>query len=213
MGLMIGFGALETRQETVVDIDAAAGQIGGKIIGQYLHVTGKHHQFCSGVFDDLLDLRFLLSLGVAGNGEVIIGDVGIRGQVQHFLRMVGDNGDGLHVQFANAHPVEKIAHAMVEFRHQDQDFSPAVSRSYGPFHIEGCCRGRKVGFKFLRRLRQCEFDPHEKMAGLGIIKLLGFNNIAAIGEEFGRNFRHNAGPVGATYCQYVFFHESGFLCA
>src|SRR3546814_2288625 len=44
MGLVIGLGALETRQETMVNVDAAATQISGKIVRKNLHIAGKHNE-------------------------------------------------------------------------------------------------------------------------------------------------------------------------
>ena len=44
VGLMVGLGALEARQEAVMDVDAATGKEGSEIVRQDLHVAGKHDQ-------------------------------------------------------------------------------------------------------------------------------------------------------------------------
>src|SRR3546814_10552622 len=47
MGLVIGLGALETRQETMVNVDAAATQISGKIVRKNLHIAGRSEEHTS----------------------------------------------------------------------------------------------------------------------------------------------------------------------
>src|SRR6185369_14974989 len=71
MRLVIGLGALETGQEAMMDVDAAAREKGGQIVGKDLHVARQHDQIGARVFDDLLYLRFLLRLGVGRHGEVM----------------------------------------------------------------------------------------------------------------------------------------------
>ena len=53
VGLMIGLGALETRQERMVDVDAAARQLGREAVGQDLHVTRQNDKLRAGVADEL----------------------------------------------------------------------------------------------------------------------------------------------------------------
>src|SRR3546814_13444589 len=57
MGLVIGLGALETRQETMVNVDAAATQISGKIVRKNLHIAGKHNERRAGFLNQRLDTR------------------------------------------------------------------------------------------------------------------------------------------------------------
>src|ERR1700749_77644 len=52
VGLMVGPRALEARQETVMNVDAATGEEAGEIVGQDLHVTGKHDEVGAGFGDD-----------------------------------------------------------------------------------------------------------------------------------------------------------------
>src|SRR5438270_11221752 len=51
MGLVIGLCALETRQERVVDVDAASRQIRREIVRQYLHIAGEHDEIRPGLGD------------------------------------------------------------------------------------------------------------------------------------------------------------------
>ena len=43
-GLVVGLGALEARQERVVDVDRAARQRAAQVVGQHLHVAGQHDE-------------------------------------------------------------------------------------------------------------------------------------------------------------------------
>src|SRR5690606_22371611 len=42
--LVVGASTLEARQEAVMNVDGLAGQRTAQIVGENLHVTGKHHQ-------------------------------------------------------------------------------------------------------------------------------------------------------------------------
>src|SRR3546814_11733473 len=44
MGLVIGLGALDTRKETKLNVDAAAPQLSGKDVRTNIHITGTHNK-------------------------------------------------------------------------------------------------------------------------------------------------------------------------
>jgi hypothetical protein len=75
MGLVIGLGALEARQERVVDVDAAAEQLGRQTVRQDLHVAREHDEIGLGLLDQLPELGFLLHLGLLGHRQVMEGQV------------------------------------------------------------------------------------------------------------------------------------------
>ena len=58
-----------------MDVDAAPGQEGGQIVGKDLHITREDNEFGTRLFDDCLDARFLLGLGVLRDREVMEGNV------------------------------------------------------------------------------------------------------------------------------------------
>ena len=75
MRLMIGPRALEARQERVVNVDAAAGQLRRQIVRQDLHVAREHHEIGLCLADRIPDRGFLLGLGLFGDGQVMKRDV------------------------------------------------------------------------------------------------------------------------------------------
>ena len=76
MGLVIGLGALETRQEAVVDVDAAAGQLGREVVREDLHVAGQHSQIGAGLLNQRPELRLLrnnyLSMHTRGRIHLLV---------------------------------------------------------------------------------------------------------------------------------------------
>src|SRR3546814_20191238 len=72
MGLVIGLGALETRQETTVNDDAAATQISGKSVRKNLHIAGKHNERRAGFVNKRRDTYLLLRLTVMSDRQIMI---------------------------------------------------------------------------------------------------------------------------------------------
>ena len=72
--LMIGLGALEARQEAVVNVDATPRKEACEVVGQDLHVTRKDDEFSARLIDQRLDPGFLLDLGFFRNRQVMEGD-------------------------------------------------------------------------------------------------------------------------------------------
>jgi len=59
VSLVIRFGALEARQEAVMNVDASAGQKASQVIRQNLHIPGKDDEFGAAPLDQRLDQGFL----------------------------------------------------------------------------------------------------------------------------------------------------------
>ena len=183
MGLVVGLGALEAGQEAVMDVDAAARQIGGKIVRQDLHVAGEDDQFRAGFLDHCLDLRFLARLRILGDGQVVIGNIADHRRVERRHRMVRDDADNVHRQLPDTVAVKKIAEAMVEFRHEQQHPPPLRRVAQAPVHrMIGSHAGESVAqlADVVPGLRQFSHDPHEEEAAFPIIELLRFKDIAAM---------------------------------
>ena len=116
MRLVIGLGALEAGQEAVVDVDAAARQEARQIVGQDLHVAREHDESAPVSVDQRLDLRFLLAAWCRADRQVVERDVAeIDVLVKRLARMVGDDADDVHAQFADAASGRADRQAMVEF--------------------------------------------------------------------------------------------------
>lgn len=71
VGLVVGLGALEGRQEAVVDVDDAARHGGAERGREHLHVAREHDELDAVLLDEVEHLRLLLRLGVFCDGEVV----------------------------------------------------------------------------------------------------------------------------------------------
>jgi hypothetical protein len=97
MGLVIGFRALEGRQEAVVDVDDAPGHNFAQLRRQNLHIACQHNQINVVLTHQLQHLSLLLGLGIGSDGEVDEGDV-IGGRESREVGVVGDDQGHLDVQ-------------------------------------------------------------------------------------------------------------------
>ncbi|OKH79518.1 hypothetical protein EB73_35100 [Mycobacterium sp. SWH-M3] len=69
-GLMVRLGALESREERVVDVDGAAAQRLAGFVREHLHVPREHHQVGVQRVDEGEQLSFRLGLGRRGHRDV-----------------------------------------------------------------------------------------------------------------------------------------------
>jgi hypothetical protein len=152
----------------------------GHVVREDLHVARQHDELRAGLGHDLLNLRFLLRLGVLGDRQMVIGNVAQQRDVERFLGVVADDRDDLHRQFADAGAVEQIAEAVVELA--DHEHRPALFRAVAhvPFHAElfghgreGAAQGRLIARAGI------EHDAHEELAALGIVELLRLEDVGA----------------------------------
>lgn len=90
ISLVVGLGALERGQETVMDVDDAPGHGLAQGRREDLHVAGQDDQVDVVFARQVQDLGFLLRLGVGGDGEVVEGDV-VGGGERSEVRVVGDD--------------------------------------------------------------------------------------------------------------------------
>ena len=134
-GLVIGFCALETRQERMVDIDRAAVEPAAQIVGQDLHIPRQHHDIRARRLDQVHQFGFGLGLGVLRNRDMVIGNA-CRLGLWLRVRMVGHDRRHFHRQRADAIAVQQIVQAMVEFRHHDHHLQRRGGIEYFPFHVE-----------------------------------------------------------------------------
>ena len=202
---MIGLGALEARQERVVDVDAAAHQLLREVVGEDLHVAGEHDRLAVGLLHDLPDLSLLLDLGFRLDRQVMEGgpleiEVGV-GRA----RVVGDDARDVHDELARSPVVEDVGQAVVELGDHQQHLLPLVRVSDRPVHVKGLGDGREAVAHRLDRAvaGEVEDDPHEEAGRLGVVELMRFEDVATALEEVGRDRRHEAGAVRADHLENV----------
>ena len=89
---------------------------------------------------------------------------------------------------------------MVEPRNEDQHPLPLIARPHRPVHREG--RGdsgeaRAEGRQVDGAGDAVEHHAHEEIAGLGVVELLGVENVEAVLEQRRRDFGDDPRPIGA----------------
>lgn len=99
IGLVVWLGALEGRQETVVDIDDFARHGLAQRRRQNLHVPRQHDQLDLVLLDEFQDPGFLLLLCIRRHGEVHERHLVRRGELREF-RVVRDDQRDLDGQLA-----------------------------------------------------------------------------------------------------------------
>ena len=194
-----------------MDIDAAAGQECGQIIRQDLHIACQHDQFRAGFGHQRLDLCFLVRLAVAGKGEMVKGNVADIGRFEPVARVVADNADHIHRQFADPLAVEQVAQAMVESGDHDHHLWPSLAVSQFPFHPLFRGKGaERIGNRCGPRARcQLEHHTHEEIVGLAVVELLRVDNIAAMVGQYLGHAGHQPRLVGAGQGQYLAVRRHG----
>jgi hypothetical protein len=127
-------------------------------------------------------------------------------------RVVGDDGDDLHVEFADAPAIDQIGQAMVEFRREDHHLLARALRPHRPAHAEFVGERREGRAQRVEGLRHdaIEDDAHEEHPALLIVILLRVDDIGAVIEQIGRNGGDDPRPVGAGQCENVLGVWHGF---
>ena len=183
-----------------MDVDAAPGKLCREAIRENLHVTGEHDELGAGGLDRLPNLRFLLHLCLAGDRKMVEGNVAKIDMSVGFSRIIGNDRDGLHQHFATAPTIEQIDQAMIEPRDHERDLSASLRWTHCQIHAEiggdfAETRADRLGVR--ARLRGVKLDPHEEIAGHGVVELLRVENVEAAVEQGRRDFRYDPRPVGA----------------
>lgn len=114
IGLVIGLSTFETRQEGMVDIDDFSSHFDGEIIRQNLHIAGEDDEIGFGAGNELRQLFLLCVFVVFGHRQDIIRNALVFGSAARIF-MVGDDGNNVGVQPADANLVKQMQHGMVEF--------------------------------------------------------------------------------------------------
>lgn len=196
--LVVGLGTLERGQETVVDVDDAAGHGLAQRRGQNLHVARKHNELDAVLLAEVEDLAFLLRLGVFCDGQVVeldpvaLSEGGVVGVVRH------DDGD-LHAQLAGLHAEEQVVETVADLGDHDEDTGLAGDGTNIVVHLVlggelvesldevlgGLCLGR------------AKVNTHEEALGDGIGELLEVENVVLVGGKDASHGIDDAGLVRA----------------
>lgn len=187
VGLVVGLGALERRQEGVVDVDDAAGHGGAELGGQDLHVPRQHDELDAVLGDEVQDGGLLLGLGVLCHGEVVEGDA-VRLCELGVLRVVGHDQRHLDAELAGLHAEQQVVEAVADLGHHDED---ARLPRDGPNVVGHLILGRELveGLGEVRRVRLgdgAKVHAHEEPTGGRVGELLQVQDVVLVqGEDTG----------------------------
>ena len=179
----------------------APGELGGEAVRQDLHVARENDEIGLGRLDDLPGLGLLLHLGLPCDRQGVEGNVAEVDMVVGLARIIGDDRDRLHPQFAAAPAIEQIDQAVIEARdHAARRASagrPGASTISSRNPRRSSSNVSRRASTSARAPARVEHDPHEEVAGLDVVELLGVENVEAAVEQRGRDFGDDPGPVDA----------------
>ena len=186
--LVVGLGALEGRQERVVDVDHPALDPLAHLGREDLHVAGEHHELGLGLVDQRQQLGLGGGLGVGRHRDVVERHLVGLGQVAEDL-VVGDDADDVDRERAGRPAEEQVVQAVPELRDHQQRLDPLGLVVQPPGHVERLGHPGEVALEvgdLAPRLRHREVHPHEEQAVVGLAVLLA-------GDDVGRVLHQEAG--------------------
>ena len=175
---MVWFGALETRQEAVVNVDAPSLQPAAHVVRQYLHIARQHGQLGTSRSYQLQEL-LLLSRLVAVNRQVVVRDAI---PVDHAAHAIVVRYDANHIdrQVVRMPLVEQIVQAMTLFGDGQQHLHSLTGWVKADHHLKPRGHRQQGCRKILLRGEPCARGPegraHEKEACLLIAKVRGLGD-------------------------------------
>ncbi|OIQ66944.1 hypothetical protein GALL_514830 [mine drainage metagenome] len=198
MRLVIGLGTLEAGQEAVVDVDGAPTQKLAELGRQDLHVARQHDEVRFGFPHQIPDRGLLLVPCFLRHRQIVKRYIAEIEAGVGLARMIGNDGGRDHLQFAGSPAIQDIGKAVIGFRDQQHHAAAAGAVAHLPVHAETF---RDRGEPGLQR-RQIdgevggvEHHPHEEMAGLDVVELLGVEDVLPVMGEERRHRRYDAGAI------------------
>jgi len=148
VGLVVGLGTLERRQEAVVDVDDAAGHGRAQGRRQNLHVPSQHNQINVILANQFQNLGLLLRLGIRGDRKVVEWNV-IGGREGGKIGVVGNDQGDLDAKLTGRLTEEQIIEAVTDLGDHDQH--AGLFHSGVDFEVKGerLGRGGKRSSQFL----------------------------------------------------------------
>jgi hypothetical protein len=121
---------------------------------------------------------------------------------QRLARVVADDRDHIHVQFADAVAIEQIAEAMVELAHHQHDLAPRGLAPQRPMHRIAHRKRLKIGPDLVEPgPARVKFHAHEERTLDLVVELLGLDDVGAGLREAAGDRGGNTGGVAARQRQ------------
>ncbi|KZL64146.1 hypothetical protein CI238_00599 [Colletotrichum incanum] len=203
--LVVRLGALERRQEGMVDVDDLAGHGLAQLGRENLHIAGENDELNIVLLDQAQDLLFLLGLGILGNGQVVELNAVVAGKTL-VLVVVGDNEGDINGQLAGLCAEENVVKAVADLGDHDQGAQLAGDGADAvPVQLEVGSEGVERGLEVLRRLGlgRPKVHAHEKLFRDGVGELLEIQDVELLRRKHPRHGVHDAGLVRARERQDV----------
>lgn len=204
VGLVVWLGALERRQETVVDVDDATGHGFAESRTEDLHVPRQDDKLDIVLLDEVEDLPLLRRLGFLRDGEMMELNAVTSGQGGE-LRVVGYDQRDLDGELAGLGAEEEIVEAMSDFGHHDEHPRLLGNRPDLIRHLVILGQRVKDGTQMLGRFRRLragtEVHPHKEFFANWVRELLQIQNIVLLTGEDARHRVHNAWLIRAGQCE------------
>lgn len=200
VGAVVGFGAGESGEEAVVDIDDAVWPGGADVVGEDLHVAGQDDGFDAVFFEEGELAGLGLGFIFGGDGDEVEGDAEALGGGAEGL-VVGDDEGDIGVEFAGFVAAEEVVEAMGVLADEEGEAVALVGEVEAPGHVAGLGEGAdedgEVGAADAEA-GQVPFGAHEEDAFLAIDVLVEVEDIAAVFGDEGSHRAHDSGLVGAV---------------
>ena len=188
VGLVVGLGADERRQQRVVDVDDLVRVARHELLAEHLHVAGQHQQLDARLVGERDDLRLLGGL-VTGHDRQVVerhpeerAGLGVVGVVAH------DEGD-VGVQLAGAPAGQQVEQAVRLAGGQHADACDVLGQPQLALHPEAVAdlaEGRQHLGGFEREAVELELHPLEEQPVVVVGVLVDLDDVRAVpGEEFG----------------------------
>ena len=119
------------------------------------------------------------------------------------IHVVRDHRDDVDRQRPDAPAIKQVVQAMAKAADHDQHLHLLGLVVEGKGHAEFAGGVGKALTQLVQRFAgfRGEADPHEEIAGLGVVELRAVGDVAAIGGHIGRDGGDDAAPRRASHCQ------------
>ncbi|SIJ39884.1 Uncharacterised protein [Mycobacteroides abscessus subsp. abscessus] len=200
VGLVVGPGAFEAREEGVVDVDDAAFEGRAEVGGEDLHVPGEDDEFDVEVGDEATQLRLGALLRLRGDGDVVeVVAVELRERTEHVV--VPGHPDDVDGQAARTLLEEQRVEAVCGLRDEDEGAGALLTRLQADLHCE------TVGHLGQRAFEVCggdrgrcgEGEAEEELVRVGGGELLGFGDVRSDSGEHPGHGVDDSGRIGAGH--------------
>lgn len=202
IGLVVGLGALEGRQEAVVDVDDTSRHGLAQLRRQDLHIAGQNNQVNLVFLNQLQDTSLLLGLGGGSDGKVHEGDV-IGGGQGGEIGVVGDDQRDFNVKLAGGLTEEQVVQAVTNLGDHDHHAGLLGGGVDLKVHGEGLCGGLEGSAQLLEfgdligLGGRHKLHAHEEALRGQVAELGGIDDVQVVLDEEGRDGMDDARAIGA----------------